>query len=229
MDSPLGPLEGIRPAKTLPGASETGVRFLASRTVRERICFKWPGSYTNIEPIFFVCFAALAGWDGRICNCLLGHSVVRQPWTFLSVIIQDNILLSVIILSLSFPAFYDFVVQYTVVKYSLYFCIFTRFKLEVSRAEGDSDWEGSKRPKSQIRRAKCQWLKLYQCRWGIMSNVNALWWPRGVTVAGGGAEPHGGFLYRLQVPGERCAPQHRGTWLSLWSGQRKCTMSCGVL
>ena len=42
-----------------------------------------------------------------------------------------------------------------------------------------------------------------------------------MTVAGGGAEPRGGFEYRLQVPGEHSAAQHRSKCLSLWSAKRK--------
>ena len=50
-----------------------------------------------------------------------------------------------------------------------------------------------------------------------------------MTVAGGGAEPRGGFEYRLQVLGEHYAAQHRSKCLSLWSVKRKCAVSCGVL
>ena len=37
------------------------------------------------------------------------------------------------------------------------------------------------------------------------------------------------FEYRLQVPGEHCAAQHRSKCPSLWSVKRKCAVSCGVL
>ena len=48
-------------------------------------------------------------------------------------------------------------------------------------------------------------------------------------MAGGRAEPRGGFEYRLQVLGKHYAAQHRSKCLSLWSVKRTHAVSCGVL